>query len=543
MRRHVLLSVSVAVVCLLAFLARAEAAVVGTYIGAYDEWIEDVTNPARHAIQCWLATPVPGSEPWDVFGANFSSGPLLCTQEIVNGAGGEILCNSIDPVTNLENGLLHATVTAASQKDGTTGCLEYEPGQPTVCAKTSIINKITAVSGSAHDQVIAELPPGSRIVYTTDAVWEGAAFGSPGATDFCGGPRPACAATIPGCPTPVGIHLFGNDGRVAYNAFVDQPTDVGTDVVVSSAADFFNPVSFQPVPITVVVKFTEVTEAGRTMVLTESNTKEDLGGFQPNVGSFYASFLDITTTAKYTGPIEVCINYPDADNDGLVDGTEMSELLFQFLHGENGEFVDRTSSRDTDNNVVCGTVDHLSPFAGTLPKPCAPRPEDNCVDNGLIGDVSSLDIVRDPVDSTKNSLKLTAAGPMTSAELGNPSTSTDYRLCIYDNDGLTFDMPVPAGKLASSWKTMGTKGFKFKYQTGTENGLTFFSVKAGSRSKIKLKAEGVKLPMPTKMPMSLSVDLGAFAYVQLINDKGACFSRNIWAFFQPKVNTENRLKY
>lgn len=75
---------------------------------------------------------------------------------------------------------------------------------------------------------------------------------------------------------------------------------------------------------------------------------------------------EITTTAVYTPPITVCLSVPAA-----VPQTDYINL--KLLHGENGVFVDRTSSRFTDGDgqrFVCGATNSLSPFV--LATPLAP---------------------------------------------------------------------------------------------------------------------------------------------------------------------------
>ncbi len=103
--------------------------------------------------------------------------------------------------------------------------------------------------------------------------------------------------------------------------------------------------------------FSSVSTAGMT---TFSAIPIDAGGlplgysFCPTCPAF-----DITTTATYTPPVTVCLPVPE----------EISEPEFQqlkLLHGENGVFVDRTTSRTTNKNavrLVCGQVTSLSPFA------------------------------------------------------------------------------------------------------------------------------------------------------------------------------------
>ena len=75
---------------------------------------------------------------------------------------------------------------------------------------------------------------------------------------------------------------------------------------------------------------------------------------------------EITTTGTYTPPITVCLAVPEPT-------TQPEFLLLRLLHGENGEFVDRTTDHVTNTDgsrTVCGVVDSLSPF--TLATSLAP---------------------------------------------------------------------------------------------------------------------------------------------------------------------------
>ena len=63
-----------------------------------------------------------------------------------------------------------------------------------------------------------------------------------------------------------------------------------------------------------------------------------------------------------SGTITSCLSYADANNDGVVDGTSppIKESDLQLLHEEGPDFVDRTVSRDSVNNVICAETTSLS---------------------------------------------------------------------------------------------------------------------------------------------------------------------------------------
>ncbi len=130
------------------------------------------------------------------------------------------------------------------------------------------------------------------------------------------------AVTIPPAPTPTGTNV---------NV---QPVDVAT----GSA----------PAQLT----FSTVTQSGTTSLATSSTGPMPPTGF--NLGD-PATYYELTTTALFSGLITVCIDYSG------VNFTEESQL--KLFHFENGEWVDRTSSLDTGNDIICAQVNSLSPFA------------------------------------------------------------------------------------------------------------------------------------------------------------------------------------
>jgi len=64
-------------------------------------------------------------------------------------------------------------------------------------------------------------------------------------------------------------------------------------------------------------------------------------------------YYEISTTAGYVSPVTVCIRYSGVAFGGAP----------QLYHYENGLWQDVTTSVDTVNEVVCGSVSSLSPFA------------------------------------------------------------------------------------------------------------------------------------------------------------------------------------
>ena len=65
--------------------------------------------------------------------------------------------------------------------------------------------------------------------------------------------------------------------------------------------------------------------------------------------------VDITTTATFTGNVEICLEY-----DGTSFRNESSLKLFHSSDGSN--WVDVTTSVDTVNDIICGVIASFSFF-------------------------------------------------------------------------------------------------------------------------------------------------------------------------------------
>jgi hypothetical protein len=103
---------------------------------------------------------------------------------------------------------------------------------------------------------------------------------------------------------------------------------------------------------TVTLTFSNVTSGGVTTVVQSTQ------GPPPPSGIRFGSppvYFDLSTTAVFSGPITVCINYTGT--------TFQNTNNLKLMHRESsGQWVDVTTSRDLVNRIVCGSVTSLSPF-------------------------------------------------------------------------------------------------------------------------------------------------------------------------------------
>jgi hypothetical protein len=100
-------------------------------------------------------------------------------------------------------------------------------------------------------------------------------------------------------------------------------------------------------------------------------------------------------------------------------------------------------------------------------------------------------------------------GLATPQEIGDPTTTSDYRLCLYAGTAaqVISEATVPAG--SSRWRNVGDARFRYKDSLGGEEGIQKISLEAGTASgKIVVKGRGQSLtePHPTlALPVTVRV--------------------------------------
>ncbi len=134
--------------------------------------------------------------------------------------------------------------------------------------------------------------------------------------------------------------------------------DIGAYEFANSLAGFNVPV--EPVDATtgtipVAMSFAQITQSGMTNLTTSSSGPPPPAGFSLGDPPIY---YELTTTAVFSGTITLCIDY---SGTGLENDPD--ENTFKLYHLEGVVWQDRTASLDTVNDLVCGNVTSLSPFA------------------------------------------------------------------------------------------------------------------------------------------------------------------------------------
>jgi len=138
---------------------------------------------------------------------------------------------------------------------------------------------------------------------------------------------------------------FGNKVFLIDCGTTAPNTPPGNNVVVA-------PVNTTTGTSPVTLTFAAVTQEGTTTLTTSSSGPTPPAGFSLGAPPTY---YDLTTTAVFSGSVEVCIDYSG------VSLTNESDL--KLFHFEGGAWVDATTLLDTINDTICASVTSLSPFA------------------------------------------------------------------------------------------------------------------------------------------------------------------------------------
>jgi hypothetical protein len=145
----------------------------------------------------------------------------------------------------------------------------------------------------------------------------------------------------------------------------------------------------------------------------------------------------------------------------------------------------------------------------------------------------------EPDDKDRLVWKWTKGAAVDPSDLGDPVTSDDYALCLYDASGRRATLHVPAGGTCRGkpcWQARST-GFVYRNKDAAPDGITQLTLKTGAAGKAQLQAKGQGAAVPMPALGSLASPL----QVQLRNlGNGACWGAVYSAPFERA--TEVQLK-
>ena len=190
---------------------------------------------------------------------------------------------------------------------------------------------------------------------------------------------------------------------------------------------------------------------------------------------------------------------------------------------------------DCDDGDLC-TQDLCDPVGGCM---SSSGPASVCLNAAKV----QVDFIDKPDDSRDRLKWKWQKGDETLvADMGDPTSTTEYALCVYDGESgspaFSTQLEVPP---SLNWQNKGAKGFKYKDKNLIADGVKQIQLKPGSagKAKIKFQAQGLNLPMP--LPAGLTFfEQDPSVTVQLLNSLGLCWTSE---FLPPaKKNVDDRFK-
>jgi len=127
----------------------------------------------------------------------------------------------------------------------------------------------------------------------------------------------------------------------------------------------------------------------------------------------------------------------------------------------------------------------------------------------------ALLMYKDFATNTSDSVKFRwKGGPSLIADMGDPTQTTRYELCVYDNRGVQMAMGVPPG---SGWETIGLpsspKGYRYRDSSALSGGVRQIKTKASSldRARMTLSGKGNALPDTATLPFQFPITAQLYA--------------------------------
>ncbi|HXI60654.1 MAG TPA: HYR domain-containing protein [Polyangia bacterium] len=284
---------------------------------------------------------------------------------------------------------------------------------------------ITATAGLVTGSITSNGVPVPSPTIIIDGVCSSSAWSSDDSGHFAHFTAPgAFSARVSGDSTFLGSFSFGVVAGKTTDVDI-LTTPAGTDVVVdlSGGIASVNGMSLD---------FTQVTTAGSTTVVESGACSPACNPPPTGYEVVGARFWDISTTAAFTGPIQVCIHYDHTEVTG-------DESALRLVHDDGSGFANITTSLDITRHIVCGSTNSLSPFAVVQPKPGTNTPPVVSVPGNIVAQANAPGGATVVFTVTATDAQDSALAPSCSAASGStfPIGTTVVTCTATDSGGLS----------------------------------------------------------------------------------------------------------
>ncbi len=225
------------------------------------------------------------------------------------------------------------------------------------------------------------------------------------------------------------------------------------------------------------------------------------------------------------------VGAPCADDGNLCNGPESCDAAARCVSGPPLDCSDGSACTQDSCDALSGICVHDS------------APATSCL-TAVKASLQVKDHPTKPADQIK--WKWSKGSAFAHGDLGDPSATTSYTLCIYDQ---TASVPALATSLtvtpsALLWQNKNPKGWKYKDKVGSSDGVVQVQLKPGlaGKTKAQVKAKGAGVPTPTAFSPTEMFDLDPDVTVQLFaSDSPVCWTSSFTAT-ATKKNTALQFK-
>jgi len=193
---------------------------------------------------------------------------------------------------------------------------------------------------------------------------------------------------------------------------------------------------------------------------------------------------------------------------------------FAPLHTACDDDTDVCTVDECNGSGACTFVSNMTCDDGNTCTQDTCDPQDGCVytgapSNSCASAIKGLVKIKNSSSDTGDGVKfLWKGGPSLVPDMGDPTQTTRYELCIYDTRGVQMAMGVAPGP---GWSTIGSpsspKGYKFKDALATQEGIKLIKTRASSLDKasVKVVGKGTNLPDTADLPLQYPVTAQVYA--------------------------------
>jgi N-acetylneuraminic acid mutarotase len=268
------------------------------------------------------------------------------------------LTGSIATVNNVDTSILGAHTVTYNVSDAATNPAVQATRTVTVEDTTEpvieiIVDKVVDEETVLQFTVNASDLVSTALVYSVNGLPTGASLDSTTGS-FTYTPGYEVSSLTSNTVFPVTFDVSDEAGNVASKTMQITVIDVpnGTPVGENIEIQPIDSTTGEPAPVE--FTFTEVTESGTTTVTSSTQGAPAPSGFKASTNP--PVYYELNSTVVFEGNVTVCFDYPNAPN-------EQVESNYKLFHFVDPVWVDVTTSLDTENNRICGTVTSFSPFA------------------------------------------------------------------------------------------------------------------------------------------------------------------------------------